>query len=323
MDNTIIEQGSFTSDGTAKQLNIRSDVDWMEVDNYTQLATQQTPGRGVQFRWQRGMAPATGIEIKKTDATDALNGLTLTTGGFTLLDTSIQTPGPLVSTITAVSNATPPVVTTSAPHGLIANDVVRLINIAGAHELNGYDFTVGNGTLTATTFSLDYMATIVAGTTGSFRKLAFQPQFYPRRRFISAITQATSAVIKMTVTHGFTAGQAVRIKVPAAFGMVQINSLIGNITAINTTTNTITVDIDSSAFTAFTFPLSAASPFDLAEVVPVGETANGTFANNLDDATRNTSIIGMLLAAGAQSPAGSNGDVIYWRAGKSFSNILV
>lgn len=323
MDNTIIEQGSFTSDGTAKQLNIRSDVDWMEVDNYTQLATQQTPGRGVQFRWQRGMAPATGIEIKKTDATDALNGVTLTTGGFTLLDTSIQTPGPLVSTITAVSNATPPVVTTSAPHGLIANDVVRLINIAGAHELNGYDFTVGNGTLTATTFSLDYMATIVAGTTGSFRKLAFQPQFYPRRRFISAITQATSAVIKMTVTHGFTAGQAVRIKVPAAFGMVQINSLIGNITAINTTTNTITVDIDSSAFTAFTFPLSAASPFDLAEVVPVGETANGTFANNLDDATRNTSIIGMLLAAGAQSPAGSNGDVIYWRAGKSFSNILV
>lgn len=319
---TIIQQGTFVADGTNKVLNIRSDVDWMEVDNYTQLATQQTPGRGVQFRWQRGMAPATGIEIKKTDATDALNGVTMASGGFTLLDTSNQSPGPLVSTITAVSNATPPVVTTSAPHGLLANDVVRLINVASAHELNGYDFTVGNGTLTATTFSLDYMATIVAGTTGSFRKIPFQPQFYPRRRLISAITQATSAVIKMTVTHGFTAGQAVRIKVPKAFGMIEMNSLVGNITAINTTTNTITVDIDSSAFTAFAFPLSAASPFDLAEVIPVGETANGTFANNLADATVNTSIIGMLLGGGAQGPAGSASDVIYWRAGKSFSNSL-
>lgn len=323
MDNTIILQGSFTSDGTAKQLDIRSDVDWMEVDNYTQMATQQATGRGVQFRWQRGMAAGTGIEIKKTNSTDALNGVTMTTGGFTLLDTSVQTPGPLVSTITAISAATPPVVTTSAPHGLIANDVVRLIDITGAQQLGGYDFTVGNGTLTATTFSLDYMATIVAGTTGFFRKIPFQPQFYPRRRFVSAITAATSAVITMTVTHGFTAGQAVRIKVPAAFGMVQMNNLIGNITAINTTTNTITVDIDSSAFTAFAFPLTADVPFDLAEVIPVGETANGTYANNLDDATDNVSIIGMLLGAGAQSPAGSASDVIYWRAGKSFSNILV
>jgi hypothetical protein len=101
--------------------------------------------------------------------------------------------------------------------------------------------------------------------------------------------------------------------------MTEMDNLIGNITAVSTANNTITVDINSSAFTAFSFPLTAGVPFTFAEVIPVGETANGTFANSLDDATNNVSIIGMKLAAGVDSPAGSSSDVVYWRAGKSFS----
>jgi len=321
MNGTIIQQGRFTSDGTTKTLDIRSDVDWMEVVNYTVADDDtQTTAVGVQYFWQRGMADGTGIEYKKSNAANAAQLTTaLASGGFTLLDTSDQTPGALNSTITAISNAAIPVVTNSGTNGLSAGDVVRIINVSGAQQLGGIDFTVGNNTLSATTFSLDYMAQIVAGTTGSWRKIPFQPQFYPRRRTITAITQAQSAVITMSVTHGFTAGQAVRLKVPSAYGMTEMDNLIGNITAVSTANNTITVDIDSSAFTAFAFPLTAAVPFTLAEVVPVGETANGTFANSLDDATNNVSIIGMELAAGADSPAGSNNDVIYWRAGKSFS----
>lgn len=317
MASTIIQSGTFTSAGTAVELQIRSDLDWMEVDNYTQMATTQATGRGVMFRWQRGMAAGTGIEITKTNSTNALNGEVMTTGGFTLLDTSVQTPGNLTSTITAISNAAIPVVTNSGTNGLSAGDVVRIINVTGAQQLGGMDFTVGLNTLSTTTFSLDYMAQIVAGTSGSWRKINFDPQFYPRRRFITAITAASSAVITMSVTHGLTAGQAVRINVPAAYGMTEIDGLIGNITAVNTSTNTITVDIDSSAFTAFAFPLTAAVPFTQATVVPVGETANGTYANTLDDATDNQSFIGMRLGAGIDGPAGSSGDVIYWRAGKS------
>ena len=321
MSATIIQQGRFTSDGTAKTIDIRSDVDWMEIYNTTVADDDtQTTAVGVQYYWQRGMTADTGIEYKKSNAANASQLTTLlASGGFTLLDTSSQTPEALISTITAVSNATPPVVTNTGTNGLVAGDVVRMIDITGAQQLGGIDFTVGNGTLSATTFSLDYMATIVAGTTGSWRRIPNDPQFYPTRRTISAVTAASSAVITMTVTHGFTAGQAVRIKVPSGFGMVEMDSLIGNITAISTANNTITVDIDSSAFTAFSFPLTAGVPFSLAEVIPVGETANGTFANNLDDATNNLSLIGMKLAAGADSPAGSTSDVIYWRAGKSFS----
>lgn len=321
MNGTIIQQGRFTSDGNSKILDVRSDIDWMEIYNTTIADDDaQTTAVGVQFYWQRGMDVDSGIEYKKSNAANAAQLTTLlASGGFTLIDTSDQAPGVLNSNITAISNAAIPVVTNSGTNALSAGDVVKLIDITGAQQLGGINFTVGNNTLSSTTFSLDYMSQIVAGTTGSWRKISFQPQFFPRRRTISAITIASSAVITMTVTHGFTAGQAVRLKVPSEFGMTEMDNLIGNITAVSTANNTITVDVDSSSFTTFSFPLTAAVPFSMAEVVPVGETASGEFANNLDGATDNVSLIGMQLAAGVDSPAGSTSDVIFWRAGKSFS----
>lgn len=319
MDGTIIQQGRFTSDGTAQELQIRSDVDWMYVYNETQWATTQTPGRGVKFYWQRGMTSGYAFEYTKADGADTLQAEQVTSGGFTLLDTSASPVDSLNATITAVSNAAIPVASNSGTNGLSAGDVVRIINVTGAQQLGGYDFTVGNNTLSSGTFSLDYMAQIVAGTTGSWRKIKWDPIFYPRHRSITGITQASQAVITLSVTHGYTAGQAVRLIVPSAFGMVEMDGLKGNITAVSTANNTITVDIDSSAFTAFSFPLTAAVPFSQALVVPIGETANGTYANNLDDRTQNLAFIGMELGAGIDGPAGSSSDVIYWVAGKSFS----
>lgn len=320
MDGTIIQQGSFTSAGETVELQIRSDVDWIEVYNRTQWATTQSTGRGVKFYWQRGLDSGEAFEYTKVDSSNALQGEFVTSGGFTLLDTSGSPLDTLNATITAISTAAIPVATNSGTNGLSADDIVRFTNVTGAQQLGGFDFTVGNNTLTSTTFSLDYMSQLAgAGTTGSWRRIKFDPQFYPRHRYITVITQASSAVITLSVTHGFTAGQAVRIKVPSAYGMTEIDGLIGNITAISTANNTITVDIDSSSFTAFAFPATADVPFSPALVVPVGETANETYANNLDDTTDNVSFIGIELGAGIDGPAGSSSDVIYWRAGKSFS----
>ena len=178
--------------------------------------------------------------------------------------------------------------------------------------------------MSATTFSLDYAPQIVAGTTGSWRKINFNPIFYPRRRSMAEVTTGTSTVVTTTVTHGYQVGQQVRFVVPAAYGMTQLNGLVGNIIAVNTSTtvNSFTVDIDSSAFTAFSFPLTAAVPFSPAEVIPVGEdtaTALAYGEDILTDATNNTSYIGMKLAGGTSCPAGANDDVIFWVAGKSFS----
>jgi hypothetical protein len=325
MDNTIIQQGSFTSTGASVRLNLRSDVDWMMVYNLTQGAASQTTAVGVKHYWQRGFAQGAKWTTFKSNAAAAANlEQYITSSGFTLLDTSVQTPGPLQATITAISNATIPVVTNSGTNGLAAGDVVRLFNVASAQQLGGIDFTVGYNTLSATTFSLDYMTQIVAGTTGSWRRIPFNPIFYPRRRFITEISVAAQAVVTLSVTHEYTVGQQIRFVVPAAYGMVEIDGMVGNIVAINTTTtsgNTVTVDINTSTFTAFTFPLSAAVPFSPAEVVPVGEDTATALAFGQDilaDATINTSIIGMNLAGGANNPAGAAADTMFWVAGKSF-----
>lgn len=327
MNNSIIQQGRFTSDGTSKFLAIRSDIDWMEVINTTQLAASQTTAVGVSYKWQRGFPAGAKLSHFKSNAANAANlDQYITSNGFTLIDSSADPLGTLNATITAVSTAAIPVATNSGTNGLAAGDVVRFTNVAGAQQLGGFDFTVGHNTLSGTTFSLDYMSQIVAGTTGSWRKVNFDPLFYPRRRTITkVVSSGSSTVITMSVTHGYKVGQVVRFKVPASYGMTELNGLVGTITAIDTTLasgNSITVNIDSSAFTAFAFPLTAAVPFDVAQVIPVGIDSPHALSAGVDllsDATVNTGYIGMKLAGGAGNPGGASSDVMYWTAGKSFS----
>lgn len=319
-------QGRFTSTGAAKTIQLPNGVDWMRVYNKTVADADQTTAVGVEYYWQRGFADGEGIEYKKSNAANAAN-LTdfLASGGFTYVDSSASPNGTLNATVTAVSSAAIPVVSNSGTNGLVAGDVVRMVNVAGAQQLGGIDFTVGYNTLTSGTFSLDYMSQIVAGTTGSWMKLKFDPLYYPRHRYITKITKASSAVVTLSVTHGYKVGQEVKFVVPSQYGMTQMNGLRGTITAIDTTTttgNTITVNIDSSSFTTFAFPVTAVNPFSPAMVVPVGmdtPEALDSAVDILSDATLNTGYIGMTLAAGANSPAGSTSDVIYWIAGTSYS----
>ena len=316
-DNTIILQGKFTADGSVKIIPLRSDVDWMRVMNYSQMSATPATGIGYEYYWQRGMAADTGIEYKKTDTTNATKATVLGTGGFTLIDTSIASVSALNTTITAISTAALPIVSATDTTGISAGDVVRFIDVTSASQLGGIDFTVDT-VIANTSFRLPYMTQLaLAGTTGFFRKINVDNMYYPKARYITYISQAGSAVVKLSVTHGFTVGQQIKLVVPTVYNMTEANGLVGNIIAINTTTNTITLDIDSSAFTTFAPPVDADTPFTPAMVIPVGE--NNMYPDLNDDAVKNTSYIGMKLAAGVNSPAGAASDVIYWTAGKSFS----
>lgn len=342
MADAIILQGRFTSTGKDTTVELRSGIDWMRVYNYTVANASQTTAVGVEYYWQRGFADGYGWEYKKSNAANAANlSSILTSGGFTYVDSSLSPLGAYNSTISAVSNAAIPVATNTGTNGLVAGDVVRLYNVAGAQQLGGYDFTVGINSLSGTTFSLDYMPAIVAGTTGSWRKIKFDPIYYPRHRSITKAIVATSGtaasgnpamaanqlLVTLSVEHGYKVGQQVRFNIPAAFGMVELDGLAGNIIAVgdsdaNSQTNTIRVDIDAQSFTTFSFPLTAAAPFSQALVVPIGMDTPLAITDQVDilsDATVNDGYIGMILSAGANSPAGSANDVIYWIAGKSFS----
>lgn len=315
-------QGSFTADGNSHTINIPSDVDFMEVENLTRIITPQA-GTGVKFRWMRGFTSGSAIQ-ENTDGAGVLTISQITSNGFTLVNTSDpQTPGAQLSG-TAISNANPPVVSSAATTGVSNGSIVELYNIAGGHQFEGMQFTVDTVTANVS-FRLPYAPQIVAATTLNYRVIPFQPQYYPRRLFITKITQATSAVVTFSVTHNLTVGQRIVFgTIPSMYGMTQISGLRGLITAIDTTNNTVTVNIDTSGFTAFAFPLTAvaATAHTQPSAVPFGDgptSVTNPLGNQsvLDGATRNVAVLGMLLGGGANGPAGQNNDVIYWRAWKA------
>jgi hypothetical protein len=333
--NTLIQQGDFTSDGTDKIIALRSDVDWVEVINLTNIAASDQ-WDGVRWYWQREMtngdatvefhATASQI-ISLSTAAIGFNGATYR--GIELIDSTdtFATPGAAVAT-TAGTNVTQPVYSTADTGTMVNGSIVRIQN-TNHDNLDGLDFTVDTVT-DDTSFRLaNTLATApgrIAGA-GTYRLIApnrtVYDMFYPRKRVIANVTQANPGVVTTLVDHGYVTGQTVRMKVPSGSGMTELNDQLVTVTVVDA--STFSIGVDTSGYTAYAFPVYTAVPYTPAQVIPVGETANATYANLLDDATLNTAFIGMILGTSATagiaagSPGGTNGDVIKWRAGKSFA----
>lgn len=326
MDNTIIQQGSFTADGNAKYLVLRSDVDWVTVLNLTE-ATATTQDHGFRYYWQRGMTAGRGIVEyhPAADHTMAIDQIAAG-AGFTLVDSSDTDPDARVILNGAfTTDAVQPVCTSATTAGLETGTIVRLSGTTAAESISGFDFQIDT-IVDGVSFRMAYAmanAPGAAATAGYYRVMPYDPIFYPRYRYIINITQAAAAVIHTSVDHGYTVGQKIRVNLPdASFGMTEINKLEATVTAV--TAGTITTDIDSTGFTAFAFALPASVPFTMPTVNPIGIDTGTAITGAVDllaDATLNTSYIGIKLATGVLSPAGSNNDVIKWVACKSFSNL--
>lgn len=316
--------GSFTSDGATKNISLPSGYDTFRLINITDIGSSAANTNVMRAEGTSSMSAGSAYYNPKTSGA-ATNGLevTTTTGGFTFVsDSASLFNGPAVATSgTDINRANPAVVSTGTTTNLVDTvSVVRMINNVGMLQISGMDFTVGTISAGAS-FQLKYLNNsgfAADSTSGFYRIINADPRFYPRNRYITAITLAASAVITLSVTHGYTVGQSVRINVPSAFGMTQINGLIGNITAISTANNTITVDIDSTGFTAFAFPTSAtaAAGVTFAQVVPVGEAAINSstqhYGNLLDDATKNVSFTGVSIGTTVQT----TGVLYQWFASK-------
>lgn len=295
--------GTFTSDGLARQLSLPSGYDSIELINITDIGSAAANTNVMRAKGYSSLPAGSAYLNLKTNAaaTLAIESM-ITTAGFTFMpDSADQTPGAAVA-VTAITNATPAVV--SSASAAVVGDIVRVYGTTGMLQVAGWDFsvTVVNPGVAQTLGYLPAAGFAAAATAGFIRVIPFNPRYYPRSRRITAITQAASAVITLSVTHGYTVGQAVRIMVPAGWGMTQMNGLLGTITAINTATNTITVNINSTGFNAFAFPTSAlASNFSVPQVIPVGEAATSPYENLLDDATDNVSTSGVIIGTGVQT----------------------
>ncbi|MGD2065711.1 MAG: hypothetical protein PVI43_00895 [Candidatus Bathyarchaeota archaeon] len=270
--------GSFTSDGNPRNIevpiaqvgaNIR-----VELFNRTNFASSANPGVIKRSWWQAGMPAGSYRAVQNTDgaATDESTGAAA--NGFTLIDTNQtnQLEGPQVGTALTAAN---PAVATSNAHGYSVGDIVRVTNTTAMLQIAGLDFeiTAVGGANNYTLGYLDASGFAAAATAITARRLRYEDIFAPRKRFITNISQAASAVVTFSVSHGYSVGEKIRFSVTSDNGMDEIDGLTGEITAVNTTTNTATVDIDSSGFTAFSFPTSAnaALGYSPAHAVPAGE----------------------------------------------------
>lgn len=313
----LIASGTFTGNNAATTVALPANTtpDLFEIYNISDFASAAANTATQHARWVRGLSDGAGYVGSKTSgaATIAITSMQ-SSGCFTLQDTSNQTPGAVNTTGTAVSSANPGVVSATSTSGLSNTDVVRMIDVTGMQQISGMEFTIGS-VVTNTSFELSYLDTsgfAAPGTTCSFRRVPFDPIYFPRRRFITNITQAASAVVTLSVTHGYSVGETVRFKVNSDNGMTEINDLIGEITAVSTANNTITVNIDSSGFTAFSFPTSAtaAAGYTPAQVVPLGDAGNV-----LTGATDNQATLQMLIDTTVLDAA-SSGDTFRYFAYK-------
>lgn len=96
------------------------------------------------------------------------------------------------------------------------------------------------------------------------------PIFQPAMRIIASISQATNAVVTTTFAHQYVDGTIVRLDIPTACGMYQINGMTSAIFVTGATTFSTT--INSTGFDPFSIP-SMPNPHTntCALIVPIGE----------------------------------------------------
>jgi hypothetical protein len=308
---------------------LRSDFDWVKVYNLTKIAGA-TQWDATTHYWHRGMDQGDSIlefhgaatqVISQSTSAIGYNGTTF--GGIVRIDSTNNVLGAEVA-VTAGTNAVSPVYDTANTGTLRPGGIVR-INSTDHDNLNGMDFSVSavtNNTDFTLRGALSQAPGIIAGA-GFYRFVAYNAAHYdmfnPASRVICNITQANPAVVTTLVDHNYAIGDVIKMSVPTACAMTEMDGLNVTITAV--TANTFTTATDASGFTAFTYPLAAVGgESQYAQALPLGGAT--TPLSNIGE-------IYLLLQAGttageiAGSPAGANADVIKWIAGKSFAADVV
>ncbi len=85
-------------------------------------------------------------------------------------------------------------------------------------------------------------------------------------RTIESITNAYPMVITTTVDHDYQPGINVRFLIPTMFGMQELNELQGQV--ISVTSDTLTINLDSTNFSVFSYPISLPSAYTTPSVIP-------------------------------------------------------
>ncbi len=331
---TILTGGSFTSTGAGVKIRVPSSADYMKTWNVTQLAAvnPNTVTNGQWFGPKFGVgqsAAGLGIQtVKTTSMLDSNFGAGL---GFTYVTTVPYVEPQNANAITAITAANPAVVSQTNTYS--NGDIIRVYGTTGMLQIAGMDVQIssvsGSGYTLAGLPATASNGFAAAATAGFTRRVSNVAAVDPEYIYITNISQATQAVVSTSIDPSFTyvIGMKIYFSVPYSFGMTQINGLTGTIVAVNAVSASgnvgaynVTVNIDSSAFTAFAFPASSSSPTAqlFAVFSPAGARTSFDPLTGIQygwDFVKQPFRTGqftpyMFLSGGAQSPAGAASDII-------------
>ncbi len=264
--------GTYTNGATLAAVNVPlSDrPDWFFVEDITNWGAQSTAANPIFAEWKYGMAQGAFLALGQpsgTTTTVTVYASQGTSGGFTFIDSSNP---PVFATLAASSiNQTTFVVLMTNTGSIAVGDWVRIINPVAMLQVGGLVAQV-TAVSVNTSITLGYVATAAAGlnTSGNASSatiLKFIPdKFYPKALKIINITQATQAKVYFAEQNDFTPGELVDFTIPSSYGMTQLNFLTGVpggaarvlVVTNSATESSITLDVDSTGFTTFLYPLT-------------------------------------------------------------------
>jgi hypothetical protein len=238
--------------------------------------------------------------------------------------------------ITGITAADPAVVSQTNTYS--NGDFIRIYSTTGDLTIGGMVFQISS--VSGSGYTLLGLANtaangLAAATAGFTRRVSTHAAVDPEFLYITNISKASQAVVSTSVDPApfYVVGNKIHFSVPSSFGMTQMNQLTGTIVAVNAVSASdpigaynVTVDIDSSAFTTFTFPLTTSSPTAalFATLAPAGSATTfnpNTLVQTGYEFQKTPFHTGqftpyIFLSGGAQSPAGAASDVINWIAYK-------
>lgn len=83
---------------------------------------------------------------------------------------------------------------------------------------------------------------------------------------IESITNSNPMIVTTTEDHGYVAGMMVTFLIPNQFGMVELNGT--NVQVIALTSDTLTINLDSTGFTPFAYPSPLPNAYTPPSVIP-------------------------------------------------------
>ena len=250
-----------------------------KASDYTDGWGEASDAQAIEWWWERTMPQdyAKGTLQSSEGSTPQLPAMTsynISTNGIRSYNTA-NPPTYAALATTAITGSTAAYVVSMASTGSIqVGDYVRIYGTTGELQIAGYPFQV-TAVTTNTSITLGYMASggislAADATAGSVIKY-IPSKMYPRYKYIANITQAAQAVVSFTAKNDFTPGEIVSFRVSSAFGMLEINNKRARVLSVtnSATVSSITLDLDTTGYTAFVFPTSAVAAAGVSPAVAV------------------------------------------------------